>query len=563
MIVAGLNIYRPRMGVAWIWICFCCLAGRSAGAAVEPEFLTTSWDVENGLPDSTVRDVLQTHDGYLWVSTANGLARFDGVRFTVFNSLNTPELRSNDFHRLLQDDENGLWIGTANGVMRYRVGRFERAGQGQPWATNRWALVFKDAAGGIWMRSRSGPESIRFQEGKYTLFARPTRWTNEPAAIQATDSLGRAWNGTAADMRHGVQFNPLRLSNGAPAGTVGMLATPSSDGGLWLVSSSHLRKVKDGQLMFDTIPFSSPGSLLRSAITSIFEDSSGCLWLGTAGAGVYRLAQGGKVALLNSIDPPVQQPITCFFEDREGTLWIGTDGGGLVQAKRRRVTTLLVPTPQQDYIFTSTCAGRDGNLWAGTDGGGVFSYRDGKLTRLAEESGLGDLHVFTVYEDSRSNLWVGTTSGLYVRREGKFLPVGRPGTIGRWVYSLFEDHSGALWVGCFGKLCRVQGEQIEIFTEPAGPLPRCDVRAFAEDAHGTLWVGTAQSGLIQIRNGQATHYGPERGLDEKGIRTLLADADGTLWIGTLTKGLYRFRQGKFTHYSTADGLPDDHIQSLL
>jgi ligand-binding sensor domain-containing protein len=88
------------------------------------EYLLRNWTTANGLPDNTVCAIVETRDGYLWMGTANGLVRFDGVRFTIFDPADTPGLPTADVYGLTKDPQDGLWLHSRRGVLRYHEGQF-------------------------------------------------------------------------------------------------------------------------------------------------------------------------------------------------------------------------------------------------------------------------------------------------------------------------------------------------------------------------------------------------------------------------------------------------------
>src|SRR2546423_2685436 len=117
-------INKPAL---WILFLLLCFAGRQA-LALDPtrdlsQFNRQAWLTENGLPQNTVHSITQTKDGYVWIATEEGVARFDGVRFTVFDKQNTPELKSDDIRVLVADRTGALWIGPANGLVRLTDGK--------------------------------------------------------------------------------------------------------------------------------------------------------------------------------------------------------------------------------------------------------------------------------------------------------------------------------------------------------------------------------------------------------------------------------------------------------
>jgi ligand-binding sensor domain-containing protein len=131
------------------------VAGGGGPIPAEPRYRVTHWTAESGLPENRVLALAQTPDGYIWIGTLYGLARFDGVRFTVFDHSNTPEMADDAIDELAVDRKDGsLWVGTGNGLLHYRARRFERFGAehqigalGQLWAA---------AGGGVWFPPRSG-----------------------------------------------------------------------------------------------------------------------------------------------------------------------------------------------------------------------------------------------------------------------------------------------------------------------------------------------------------------------------------------------------------------------
>ena len=126
------------------------------GMPARQEYRITHWTAENGLPQNSIKALAQTRDGYLWIGTLKGLARFDGVRFKVFDHANTPEMKHDSINDLAVDvADGGLWIGTGNGLLHYHDHRFERYGADQG--------IFKSVgylcpvqSGGVWFSPRWG-----------------------------------------------------------------------------------------------------------------------------------------------------------------------------------------------------------------------------------------------------------------------------------------------------------------------------------------------------------------------------------------------------------------------
>src|ERR1043166_7973991 len=140
--------------------------GSDAKAAVSAEqpYHVSHWTSEDGLPENRITALAQTRDGYLWVGTLSGLARFDGVRFTVFNEVNTPSMLSQSINALAVENDGTLWIGTANGLLSYRDGRFTRFTADDHFPAV-WRLI-ASRAGGVWMQvGGSGRDKIALWVG--------------------------------------------------------------------------------------------------------------------------------------------------------------------------------------------------------------------------------------------------------------------------------------------------------------------------------------------------------------------------------------------------------------
>ncbi|MEP6912651.1 MAG: two-component regulator propeller domain-containing protein, partial [bacterium] len=114
------------------------------------------WLTENGLPQNTVHSIAQTPNGYVWIGTEEGLARFDGIRFTVFDKQNTPQLKSNYIRTLLVDQRGALWIGTAEGLVQMLDGKFTTFNTNEGLPSDGIQAVHEDRKGNLWVATANG-----------------------------------------------------------------------------------------------------------------------------------------------------------------------------------------------------------------------------------------------------------------------------------------------------------------------------------------------------------------------------------------------------------------------
>lgn len=559
----------------------------------EPEWLVRDWQTEDGLPDANVTAIQQTPDGYLWVGTPKGLARFDGAQFKVFDTRRVPVLAEQRISALLADHRGALWIGCESGLLlRYEHGRFQpvslptgRPGlmpaagfvqerEAESGATTRWmwgrpTQFAEDEAGGVWS-ILDGGSLLRCYGGGPTLYTQTNGLPPGELGGLCADTAGQLWlaaGNTLFSWRGGAW---AASQNAAPlGGPLGCLAAARQGGiwaaeprGSWLKAGGLVRRCEAGQWRERLEPTPWIPNSLRSQVTTLLEDHVGRVWIGMLWNGIWFSEAGLPWRRLQSEGPLSQCIITCLYEDREGAVWVGTVGEGLHRISQRPVTMLKLPAPAQESIITTSCAARDGSLWAGTDGAGAFRYSDGHFLAFDSEQGLSDHHVCSILEDSHTNLWFGTWGGLFHFEQGRFTRVEGPPELGLAVLALFEDHIGRLWVGTpRGLVCRREREW-SVHRLLAGDA-FLDIRSFAEDPEGNLWVGTIGQGLFRLREDQVIQFRHREGFTSQNARSLYCDPAGVLWVGSDGAGLFRLQGGQFTAYTSADGLPCDTISSIL
>src|SRR5947209_4463715 len=137
------------------------LGAPASNPAEQESFRVKRWTTEDGLPQNRISSLKQTRDGYLWVGTWFGLARFDGIRFSVFNRFNTPELPDNTITSLAEDNQGTLWVGTDKYLMRYSNHRFERLVPPDRLTNQQVRRITTACSGGIW--AQIGEYVVRFE----------------------------------------------------------------------------------------------------------------------------------------------------------------------------------------------------------------------------------------------------------------------------------------------------------------------------------------------------------------------------------------------------------------
>ncbi len=541
----------------WWWLLWGCL---TPVAALDPHKTVTQYgrDVfQEGLPQQSVHAIVQTRDGYLWFATYEGVARFNGFSFTVFDRRNTPAIKNNSVWALCEDRAGTLWMGTlGGGLLRYRDGVFTAFTKAEGLAGDSIYALCEGPDGTLWVGTNEGLSC--FRQGRWEICP-----AERPFKILALsfDRTGRLWVGTeGAGLYRLVGGQLARFTvDEAPAGDTITAIRETSDGILWLAFYGvGLVARREGQ----TTLYAEPQGLPSRLVWTLWEDRDRVLWIGTDGGGVARLYQG-RCETFTARDGLTQDFVRSLYEDREGSLWLGTNAG-LTRLRDTTVTVFGAPQGLPVESVRSLCEDRVGRLWIGTDGGGVCVLDGRQTTVYGKAQGLTNEAVRSVFPDRGGGVWVGTNGGGVVLFENGRIAARYDksrGLSNDSVYALCQDDTGALWIGTYGGgLNRLQAGQIERFTVENG-LPDNTIRCLLARRAGGVWIGT-QGGLGLWHDGRFTRYGMAEGLLNNTVFALHEDADGTLWIGT-EGGLSRLRGGQITSLTSRVGLYDDKIFHIL
>ena len=552
-----------------------------AGAAepvAESPFIVDKWSTSSGplqkkLPSGVVISVLQSRDGYLWLGTLNGLVRFDGDRFTVFDESNTPGLPNSSIVYLFEDSRGWLWAGTdGGGVAVIHDGVVANLGFGAGARSGKVMAACEDAAGGVWLYTADGQIGRFFGDGLALVGQGKPSFCRSMIA----DGARRVWVGSDFGQ---IAFGPVE-TNGRPA-MLGLeipaakldFLLASRAGGFWRLGDGRIEKWGANQRERILADYPAWTNVPNARITSACEDLQGNLIVGVLNAGVFWFDASGRVTRISTESAEgglSHSGVLAVSVDREGDLWVGTDGGGLNRVKRR---VGAVAAGTQGRVVQSVCEDSDGALWIGFNGGGVMRWKDGgardfgwdrATAQHRAEDGLISPNVSAVFGDKAGQIWVGTRGpgGLHQFREGRFELVEVAGSFGQEISAMYQDRTGRLWLGSPEGLLSREGETWKMFTTADG-LSTNAVRAIAEDAEGNLWVGTLGGGLNRLHDGNFTAVRKSaEGLPGNTVSSLLVDREGALWVGT-SSGLARLKHGRWSQFTTGAGLPSNKISYLM
>jgi signal transduction histidine kinase/ligand-binding sensor domain-containing protein len=528
------------------------LSSRSAESqSATPSFLVSSWTTDDGLPQNTVNDIIQTPDGYLWLATFGGLVRFDGVAFTPVARDERSGGGSDRVLKLALDAGGGLWAATEDGVLHYAAGRLRSLGLPDGLPHNTVHDIFADRSGAVWVATQNGVARFAGAEGGVFRTAQGI----EGVALQVVvDDAGVVWvrtgTGLLRMMPGARRFERDSTSAFAAAGPVAFLAADSL-GGVWVRVEGAVARWHRGTLE----RFALPDAEYVDAATG----PDGAVWLATSDAGIWHMPAGQRARPERTIR---SRSVRAVFVDRDGTVWAGTNLDGLHRL-RPRVFVMLPLADSTAPTATAILGDRAGRVWVGANCGPVNLLESGSLRTFRPASGTSPDCVWSLAEDRDGAIWMGTWgSGLYRYAGGRLRRYnGADGLNSDVVLALFVDRRGVLWAGTWDAgLFRLEEDRFVAVDSAA--LPDNRVRFITEDRSGSMWVATSR-GLSRRSGGQWTTFTTADGLSHNSVRAIHEDADGVLWIGTYGGGLTRYANARFTAITVADGLYDNVVSAIL
>jgi signal transduction histidine kinase/ligand-binding sensor domain-containing protein len=512
------------------------------------------WREAEGLPQSRVRTIVQTHDGYIWLGTDGGAVRFNGASFRAF-TVETGNLKDNEVWALQEDDQNALWIGTyGGGLTRLKDGRFETFTTADGLPDDIVTRIEKDSSGDLWIATSSG--LCRYSHGRFTRIEAPGRPT-----VSGRDTIcARAPGGVFVSTGSQV----LRLADGRLEPLGGLVRkgdgsidrlTCAADGSLWIgFGNGAIKHWKNGSA--DTF---TPQHDPSTQITLLYEDRAGGVWAGL-GRTIYQLRNGRFERLPLEDARADLGAVYSMHVDREGSIWVGLQSNGLGRLRVKQLSTLPAPEGEPDDIARCVFQDRHGDVWVGTSSG-FARYREGKLlshTNLPEGYS-GPVRSFA--EDSQGRLWMAAGKDLLLLDQGRLtaFPGWRASSA---ITVIYRDPLGGMWVGAdWDGLYQWTGQAFRNYRTEDG-LAGNRVRALWRDRQGALWISAVGAGVSRFSQGRFTNYGTTAGLAGNRVYAIHEDEDGTLWFAT-RGGLTRLKDGKFFSYTSASGLLVDFVYSIL
>jgi diguanylate cyclase (GGDEF)-like protein len=528
------------------------------------QYIQSAWNSEAGLPQNSVHAITQTRDGFMWMGTEEGLARFDGVQFKVYNTRNTPGLPSDYIQSLRASSDGSLWVGTDSGLCHLagaapagpqganltqaRISKVLTRKDGLPGDTV--SSLYEDTDRTLWIGTTMGLSLLR--DGR--LQAGPPELAGVAVLVMAADAQGRIWIGSdngLFEFNHG-QWIDWGARSGVRSRILGV--APDPDGSLWIGTvGKGLLHFRDGRML------PSP-PVAWDDLGALWMGGDGALWMAFDRHGIGRLYQGRLSYYAQEQGLPSSRVLHTLFEDREGSLWIGLLDAGSVQFREGRFAVFGTREGLTGNYVGNILQSRDGTIWIGSDSNGLnHLFPDGRVEIWNQSRGLPNQPIYSLAETRDGDLWVGFRAGALAQiHNGRVRVYHDPQAIEVSLNAIFEDRDGHLWIGFFGKgLARFQGGAFEHLTRTGR------VDAITQTPDGALWVASDGDGVERISPGAPRRFTTADGLPGNHVMCLYADPDGDLWVGTASGGLSWIHDNKVVSWTTAQGLPEPTVGSIV
>jgi len=516
------------------------------GLALDPSqpassYIRKVFTIEDGLPANAVHAILQTQNGFLWVGTGAGLARFDGERFTPIN-IGRGVAQQIPVRSLLTTPEGDLWAGTDAGLVlipRAALDHFDRAlvtmyhvGVGQ---SDQILCLHLSRAGTLWVGTSGG--LYRFDRGNFVsiiphdMVSRiEDSWDDHLLIITGRGFV--EWDG-ARIIPHPEVAPQLGVA------TNGVFHVYEDHKGVtWFCTSKGVVRSVGGR-----ITWLEPKGLPHGAAWRVYEDPQGSIWVLTQ-LGLFRASATGLEPLLQS-----GNSIGFAYSDREGDLWINVESEGLVRFKNRAVRMYTTFDGLPNNRVRTVLMSHDGTLWVGNNCGGISRFDGRRFQNYNEKDGLSNSCVWAMVEDTEHNLWIGTWGGgLYRFRDGHFTQYseqqGMPSMV---VICIVAAPDGSLWIATDAGLSHMQNGHFRNYSVADG-LSSDSITTAYQDRSGSIWVGTSV-GVDRLVGDRFVTVPRDAGSSNAMFRNLREDSSGDLYALSEINGISRLENNRFVSVS--------------
>jgi len=569
----------------------------------------------NGLSNGGILCFCQDHEGYIWIGTAEGLNRYDGIRFTIFkkDKNDTTSLSSNYINCIYEDKQCNLWVGTNNGLLKFNrnLNNFERIPMIDSLdplfdKTTSVTQIFEDSNNQLWVGSHRGiyqfnRENYRFSKC-FANSSSPNTYIDCNSICQ--DNEGNLWFSFLYSENVGVlkydqknntltHYNTQDQAHKLKENKVSRLMADDHNN-IWIGYFSKGIDILDQN---SKIIASYPA--ISNSVYSMTPSPDGKILVGTDGAGIFiidpetrNISQQTASSTLSSL---VSNNVRTINISRDGIIWIGTWGGGISMYDNRINRFKIFKQNKQDGSFLDgnpvTCFAEDanGNIWIATDGGGIHCFNPKTNTFKSyqndskNKASLTNNKVLFLSTDSKGGLWAGLWQGglnyfkierdkLILKKKYDLIDDKNPTS--NSIFNIYQTSDNRLFVGTFltgAYLFDPSSDKFIPINFSSEKKEYNTIREIFRDSYNNFWFSSEQYGLVMmnLESGKSTIFrhieNDSTSLNTGFVNVVFEDSKHRLWIGGDECGLSLFNRATktFSNYTTEQGLPHNSVQGIL
>lgn len=527
------------------------------------EYVITHWGLDEGLPQSSVNDIIQTRDGYMWLASFGGLVRFDGVKFTVFNRFNSPGMLYDRIIDLFEDSENRIWMKTEGGVVCYN-----RGGSGN-------AELFKTFTVSNGLPNEEIQDVVQDPDGAIWIFAATDKYYKlvdekfVPQELSNDEDLRqRALHGEGTFFQ--FQFKKiLRYIDGKLIAYVDLNNYTSSvvwdvkegpDGTLYIATNEEGVIIINPRKLNEAGKITTADGLISNSERMLMVDNTGYLWVaGWGGINRVNLNKPDKIYKLYQKESK-NKLVSCVTKDYEGNYWFGSGTDGLIKVKKAVIRTYTSENGLNSENLLSLYYRHNGTLLVATNCGGIYELRDERIVFSTLSKYLTNSCVWSVFEDSHNRIWVGAEYLTLIEGNESTHISKQTGVDFSFVWAIYKDKKGKIWIGDSNGLIEYSDGKFIQYTI-SDDRAKNEVHSIYEDSKGNLWIGTL-NGLNIMKDGKIKEISVP-GVGSNYIRAIYEDKNGTMWFGSYGGGLIRLKDNEFKVFTTEDGMFDNIVSHIV
>jgi ligand-binding sensor domain-containing protein len=540
------------------WL-FCCLFSISLCGQ---SYNFRNYSVEEGLPFIGVSAIYQDIRGNLWVGGYGGLSKFNGKSFFNYSPKNG--LANHSVLSIAGDTSGILWVGTQTGLSELRDQTFHNYTTQDGLPADRINCLLHDSGNRLWVGTAKGICCL--ENGRFRVFPHILEGVGKDVQVIFEDAQHTIWIGTEKGIvlvgRSGKILEQVHLSNDLNRERVNSIFQDRS-GKYWIGTDKGLRFLDARRKSSSTT-----AALDGINVSSVVQDLQGTIWISTElGLWKYDGKEFRSISLGRDLNA---NKTSCLFLDYEKNMWIGTYSGLFRYRSADFVSYGATDGLSNPFVF-QLCKDKSGNLWISTVGGGISIYRNEHFYNFSLTDGLPSNNIFSIIQAKDGNMWIGSDQGLSTcppvtdpSHRIKFTkPVLDKPFQGDSAVIVFQDHTGAIWVGGNNGVTRIINKKATWMPIPT--TSSCVAYYFLEDLHGNIWIGTYLGGLFRYNGKSIVRMNEEIGMNSESCLAMKQDKEGILYFGTF-EGVYvydadgRLGKGKKTiQFTESDGMNSDLV----